>query len=107
MKTIAMTALLTLATATAFAQQPATPPAPTKDRAAANDSKEKAKQDPYAVQGSGAPVFSMLKGHEKGHVTLEDAEENSWLAGNFAKCDKDKDSKVTEAEYDACQPMRN
>ncbi len=75
-------------------------------QASPDDTKEKAKQDPYAVQGSGPPTFDMLKGHDKGYVTLEDAEANSWLAGNFAKCDKDKDGKLTEAEYDACQAAK-
>lgn len=72
--------------------------------AAAQQEKEKAKQDPYAVQGSGPHKFDQLKGHEKGYLTLKDVEANSWLAGNFAKCDQDKDGRLTEKEYDACQP---
>lgn len=68
--------------------------------------KEKARQDPYAVQGSGPHKFADLKGHEKGYLTLEDVEPNSWLAGNFARCDENKDGRLVEAEYDACQPAR-
>ena len=94
-----LTALL--AASTSFAVAAAEPKAKERDA-----STEKAKQDPYAVQGSGAPTFTMLKGHEKGHVTLDDAEPNSWLAGNFAKCDADKDAKVTEKEFDACTAVK-
>lgn len=68
--------------------------------------KDKAKQDPYAVQGSGPHKFDQLKGHEKGYLTLEDVEANSWLAGNFARCDENKDGRLVEKEYEACQPMR-
>lgn len=76
-----------------------------KDHAMHAD-KEKIKQDPHAMQGSGPPTFDMLNGHEKGHVTLAEVQRNSWLATNFMTCDKDKDNKVTEAEYDGCQPIK-
>lgn len=79
-------------------------PAERSAATAAQQEKEKAKQDPYAVQGSGPHKFDQLKGHEKGYLTLKDVEANSWLAGNFAKCDQDKDGRLTEKEYDACQP---
>lgn len=104
MKMTHVVALAALCSASvAFAQAPADPHSKEK---AHDKSAEKAKQDPYAVQGSGAPTFEMLKGHEKGHVTLEDAEPNSWLAGNFVKCDTDKDSKLTEKEFNACRAVK-
>jgi hypothetical protein len=104
MQTIKVVALAALCSASAaFAQAPANPPS---KEMAQDKTAEKGKQDPYAVQGSGPPTFNMLKGHEKGHLTLEEAEPNSWLAGNFAKCDADKDNKLTEKEFNACRAVK-
>lgn len=65
------------------------------------------KQDPMMMQSSGGEDWSMLKGHEKGSIAKADVPQNSWLATNFATCDKDQDGKVTEAEYTKCQrPQR-
>lgn len=100
---IAASLALALPLSVAIAHEPTDPPS--KDKASHADM-DKAKQDPHAMQGSGPPTFDMLKGHEKGHVSLADAEANSWLATNFMTCDKDKDSKVTEAEYNGCQPIK-
>lgn len=101
MKVCAIAAVMSASLA--YAQAPAEPRSNTT---AQDKTAEKAKQDPYAVQGSGPPTFNMLKGHEKGHVTLEEAEANSWLAGNFAKCDADSDRKLTETEFNACRAVK-
>ena len=103
-------ALLT-ASAASFAQ--ATPP--TEEESQMQNQKnpenqqsvEAAQTDPHAVQGSGGADWSMMQGHEKGYLTKDDAQPNSWLALNFTSCDKDRDGKVTEAEYTKCQkPLR-
>ncbi|HEY0178483.1 MAG TPA: hypothetical protein VGC30_02495 [Dokdonella sp.] len=95
-----LTALL-CATATAAVAQ--TPPTTSQ----AHHEVQQQKQDPLTLQGSGGDDWSMLKGHDKGYVTREDAPTNSWLATNFTKCDKDGDGKVTESEYEKCQkPQR-
>lgn len=81
--------------------------AQTQAEEAKKDNQTAQKADPLAVQGSGGETWDMLKGHEKGHVTMADAPANSWLAMNFQTCDKDQDKKVTESEYTKCQnPMR-
>jgi hypothetical protein len=78
---------------------------PTSDQAKKDMSAQK--KDPLAIQGSGGENWDSIKGHEKGYVAKEDAMPNSWLAVNFANCDKDQDGKVTEMEYTKCQtPMR-
>lgn len=61
------------------------------------------KTDPLALQSSAAQDWDMLTGHDKGYVTLSDALPNSWLATNFANCDKDQDGKVTQPEYSGCR----
>jgi hypothetical protein len=91
---------LLLAAPALFAQEPQTAQEAKKDMAGQ-------KQDPLAVQGSGGEEWSKIKGNEKGYVTIADAQPNSWLALNFKNCDKDQDTKVTEAEYTKCQnPQR-
>lgn len=83
--------------APAFAQQ--TPPT-TQD---AKKDMNAQKQDPLMMQESAPADWAMVKGHEKGFVTMTEAAPNSWLAANFKPCDKNSDGKVTEAEYSACQ----
>lgn len=68
-----------------------------------NNSSDPHKQDPLTMQGSAPEDWTMAKGHEKGYLTKEDAQPNSWLAQNFKTCDKDGDGKITQAEYDKCQ----
>jgi len=61
------------------------------------------KQDPLTMQESAPVEWAMLKGHEKGYVTMEEAAPNSWLATNFKPCDQNSDGKVTQSEYDQCR----
>ena len=81
--------------APAFAQTPPTAQDAKKDMNAQ-------KTDPLMMQESSPPDWATLKGHEKGFITLDDAMPNSWLAANFKPCDKNSDSKVTQAEYSEC-----
>ena len=89
-------ALLIAGSATVMAQTPPT----------ANEAKKDVhaqKQDPLAIQNSAPEDWSMVKGHDKGFVTKQEALPNSWLATNFVNCDADHDGKVTQAEYQKCQ----
>ncbi|MEP6483984.1 MAG: hypothetical protein ABJB01_06000 [Rudaea sp.] len=72
----------------------------------ANNPSDPAKQDPLTMQGSAPEDWTMAKGHDKGFLTKEDAQPNSWLAQNFKACDKDGDGKVTQNEYTACQKQK-
>lgn len=83
----------------------ALPPGTQMAQAAGQTPTEAAKKDPHNIQSS-AQDWSMVKGHDKGLLTKEDAMPNSWLAQNFTSCDKDGDSKVTQAEYDSCVKRR-
>ena len=65
-----------------------------------------AQKDPHNIQGSGPEDWAMVKGHDKGYLTKEDALPNSWLAQNFSSCDKDQDGKISQAEYDSCVKRR-
>ena len=102
MKLTSLTALtLLIVSSLSFAQT--TPPT----EESGQENMNAAQKDPHTLQGSGGDEWSMLKGHEKGYLSKQDAEPNSWLALNFTSCDKNKDGKVTEAEYTKCQnPMR-
>jgi hypothetical protein len=82
--------------ATSVAQTP-----PTSDQAREEMSQQKT--DPLATQSSAGEDWTMLKGHEKGYVTKQDALPNSWLALNFMACDEDRNDQVSEAEYTKCQ----
>lgn len=82
--------------APAFSQTPPTTQAAKKDVNAQ-------KKDPLMMQESAPVDWTMIKGHDKGFVTMDEAAPNSWLAANFKPCDKNSDGKVTEAEYTACQ----
>ena len=78
-----------------------------QDQAAQNAMKSNTQKDPLAMQGSGGPEWDSLKGHDKGYVLKQDALPNSWLALNFTKCDKDRNGKVTDKEYEKCRnPQR-
>ena len=77
------------------------PVPPTADQARGDVANQK--QDPLAMQTSGAQDWNSLSGHDKGYVTRSDALPNSWLATNFSNCDKDQDGKVNESEYDQCR----
>jgi len=101
--TFAQTASLSLSlmaamglVATSVAQTP-----PTSDQAREEMSQQKT--DPLATQSSAGEDWTMLKGHEKGYVTKQDALPNSWLALNFMACDEDRNDQVSEAEYTKCQ----
>lgn len=72
-----------------------------------HNSSDPAKQDPLSMQGSAPEDWEMAKGHEKGYLTMQDAQPNSWLAQNFKSCDADKDGKVTQAEYTKCQKQKS
>jgi len=97
--TIGMLGVL-LAAPVAFAQTPETAKDARQDMAGQ-------KKDPLAVQGSGGVEWAMMKGHDKGFLTMQDAPANSWLALNFQSCDTDQNKKVTEDEYTKCQnPQR-
>jgi hypothetical protein len=65
------------------------------------------KEYPLALQGSGAPGWAALPGHASGYVTRSALEPNSWLAENFAGCDRNQDGKVTRTEYAACRRAQN
>jgi hypothetical protein len=75
-------------------------------QAAGQTPTEAAQKDPHNIQSSGPEDWSMVKGHDKGFLTKQDAMPNSWLAQNFSSCDKDSDGKVTQAEYDSCIKRR-
>ena len=81
----------------AFAQNPKS----------SNNPNNPGKTDPLSMQGSAPEDWKMAKGHEKGYLTMEDAQPNSWLAQNFKSCDKDNDGKVTQAEYMKCEKMKS
>jgi hypothetical protein len=72
-----------------------------------NNPSDPAKQDPLTMQGSAPEDWDMTKGHDKGYLTKEDAQPNSWLAQNFKSCDADHDGKVTQAEYTKCQKQKS
>ncbi|HKE49777.1 MAG TPA: hypothetical protein VKB52_17055 [Rhodanobacteraceae bacterium] len=74
---------------------------PTSDQAKQEMNEQKT--DPLMMQGSSGGEWSTIKGHDKGYLTKDDAQPNSWLAHNFANCDKDRDGKITEKEYMKCQ----
>jgi hypothetical protein len=88
---------LVLISCCAFAQNP---------KSSGNNSSDPNKQDPLTMQGSAPDDWTMLKGHEKGYVSKEDAQPNSWLAQNFKSCDKDSDGKLTQDEYTKCEKMK-
>jgi hypothetical protein len=75
-------------------------------KSSGNNSSDPNKQDPLTMQGSAPDDWTMLKGHEKGYVSKEDAQPNSWLAQNFKSCDKDNDGKLTQDEYTKCEKMK-
>ena len=86
---------------------PETPPPPPTDAAMANETPTQAAQkDPHNIQSSGPEDWAMVKGHDKGYLTKDDAMPNSWLAQNFSSCDKDQDGKISQAEYDSCVKRR-
>jgi|SRR5690242_11118753 hypothetical protein len=88
---------------TAFAQE--TPP--TSDQATQENQQMEQQQqtEPLGMQSSAPEEWSMLKGHDKGYLEKSDALPNSWLQSNFESCDRDRDGKVTQAEYTKC--MKN
>ena len=88
--------LLATSAAAAIAQTPPTASEAKKDV-------HSQKQDPLSIQNSAPEDWNMIKGHDKGYVTKQDALPNSWLATNFVNCDADRDGKVTQAEYQKCQ----
>jgi hypothetical protein len=96
MKFSSIGALLLTVSGAVLAQTPPTASEAKKDVQAQ-------KQDPLAIQSSAAEDWSMVKGHDKGFVTKDDALPNSWLAQNFVSCDADRDGKVTQSEYDKCR----
>ncbi len=83
-------------TASAFAQ----------NSKSSNNPNDPAKQDPLTMQGSAPEDWTTVKGHEKGFLTAQDAQPNSWLAQNFKSCDKDHDGKVTQDEYTKCEKQK-
>lgn len=85
--------------APAFAQTPSTAQDAKKDMNAQ-------KKDPLMMQESAPMDWTMIKGHDKGFITMDEAAPNSWLAANFKPCDKNSDGKITEAEYTACQKAK-
>jgi len=113
--------LIIAVSCTAFAQtSPPAPPAstppatsppeanrPPTDASMANQTPTQAAQkDPHNIQSSGPEDWAMVKGHDKGYLTKDDAMPNSWLAQNFSSCDKDNDGKISQAEYDTCVKRR-
>lgn len=100
--TLLITAAMAFAGA-AFAQE--TPP--TSDQATQENQQMQQQQqtEPLGMQSSAPEDWSMLKGHDRGYIEKSDALPNSWLESNFESCDKDRDGKVTEAEYTKC--MKN
>ena len=101
--TLLIAAAMGFAGAAAFAQE--TPP--TSDQATQENQEMQQKQqtEPLGMQSSAPEEWAMLKGHDKGYLQKSDALPNSWLESNFESCDRDRDGKVTEAEYTKC--MKN
>jgi hypothetical protein len=89
--------LLAVAATGAFAAE--TPPTAEQAKQDVNAQK----QDPLAIQTSSPEDWNMIKGHDKGYVSKDDALPNSWLALNFKSCDQDQDGKVSQTEYDTCR----
>jgi hypothetical protein len=64
-------------------------------------------QDPTATPGAGrrqggpAPFETLDRGHA-GYLSRDDARGDPWLARHFERCDADRDTRVTRAEYEAC-----
>jgi hypothetical protein len=53
------------------------------------------------MQKDGRPDFKKVDMKNQGYVTSSEVK-NPWVKKNFAKCDADRDGKLTEAEYTAC-----
>ena len=73
---------------------------------AGQSSTDAQQRDPHNIQASGPETWGMLQGHEKGYISKTDATPNSWLAQNFTSCDKNRDGKVTQEEYNQCDKTR-
>jgi hypothetical protein len=71
-----------------------------------NNPNDPARQDPLTMQGSAPEEWTQAKGNEKGYLTMQDAQPNSWLAQNFKSCDKNGDGKVTQDEYTKCEKQK-
>lgn len=79
-----------------------TPPTADQAKQEKQEMEQQQQTEPLGMQSSGAEDWSMLKGHERGYLEKSDALPNSWLQSNFESCDKNRDGKVTEAEYTKC-----
>lgn len=79
-----------------------TPPTADQAKQEKQEMEQQQQTEPLGMQGSGAEDWSMLKGHERGYLEKSDALPNSWLQSNFESCDKNRDGKITEAEYTKC-----
>lgn len=99
MLTLLIAATMSFAGA-AIAQE--TPPTSNQATQENQQMQQKQQTEPLGMQGSGAEDWSMLKGHERGYLQKADALPNSWLQSNFESCDKNRDGKITEAEYTKC-----
>src|SRR5262249_55241767 len=86
--------------AVSYAQE--TPPTSNQATQENQQMQQQQQTEPLGMQGSGAEDWSMLKGHERGDIQKRDALPTSWLQSNFESCDKNRDGKVTEAEYTKC-----
>lgn len=92
------------------ASQPApqtAPPSSPVPRSGATGQRDQ--RNPAAGQERGTPAsFDQLDRTHAGYLTREGAGSDAWLSRHFQRCDADRDTRLTRAEYDACtrEPMR-
>jgi hypothetical protein len=101
---LASGAAIALALGTAALAQE-TPPTSDQAKQENQQMQDQQQTEPLSMQSSAPEEWSMLKGHDRGYLEKSDALANSWLESNFESCDRDRDGKVTEAEYTKC--MKN
>jgi hypothetical protein len=49
-----------------------------------------------------ASPFAVVDRNRTGVVTKDQANSDPWLSANFARCDADNNSEVSQTEYEAC-----
>jgi hypothetical protein len=54
------------------------------------------------MTSNGQQVFASLDRTHKGYLNQQDVASNSFLAGNFQRCDTNGDGRLTQSEVSAC-----
>ncbi len=69
----------------------------------AQDAQNRANEQAMGARKGAQPKpFEELDLNQVGHLVLDDARRDAWLAAHFAQCDMDGNNKVSRAEYDRC-----